>query len=167
MFLGQGFQHLFVALSAADLLSAPTIKSRFVSIDSGHSYSPACKRCTNESSNCCKGSLVGRSGTEGTHSQKLSGQHGARLSKEFLNREGATCCSGCLRGQDLKYTLHWQIAVSFAESSLSRCFAIKTVVQSMSMRSIRACVMACVVAAALNVASQTAKISDPALVTPG
>jgi len=58
MFLGQGFQHLFVALSAADLLSAPTIKSRFVSIDSGHSYSPACKRCTNESSNCCKASLV-------------------------------------------------------------------------------------------------------------
>jgi|SRR5580704_942473 hypothetical protein len=29
-----------------------------------------------------------------------------RLSGEFLNREGATCWSGCLRGQDLQYTLH-------------------------------------------------------------
>jgi hypothetical protein len=36
VFLSQGFQHLFVALAAADLLPAPPVESGFVAIDSGH-----------------------------------------------------------------------------------------------------------------------------------
>jgi hypothetical protein len=36
VFLSQGLQHLFVALTAADLLPAPPVKSSFVAVDSGH-----------------------------------------------------------------------------------------------------------------------------------
>jgi hypothetical protein len=34
--LGQGFQHFFVALAAADLLPAPPVESSFIAVDSGH-----------------------------------------------------------------------------------------------------------------------------------
>jgi hypothetical protein len=37
MLLCQGFQHFLVADSPADLLPAAPVKSRFVTIDSGHS----------------------------------------------------------------------------------------------------------------------------------
>jgi hypothetical protein len=36
VFLSQSLQHLFVALTAADLLPAPPVKSSFVAVDSGH-----------------------------------------------------------------------------------------------------------------------------------
>jgi hypothetical protein len=39
--LGQGLQHFFVALAAADLLPSPPVESGFVTVDSGHSQSPA------------------------------------------------------------------------------------------------------------------------------
>ena len=106
MFLGQGFQHFFVALSTADLLSATTIKSGFVSIDSRHSDSPACKRFTTNRPTAEKAPWLVGAGQKKLTPGNFQVQHGARLSQEFLNREGATCCSGCLRGQDLKYTLH-------------------------------------------------------------
>jgi hypothetical protein len=35
---GQGFQHLLVALAAADLLPAPAVESRLVAVDSGHVF---------------------------------------------------------------------------------------------------------------------------------
>ena len=40
-------------------------------------------------------------------------RHVTRLSENLLNREGATRCSGCLRGQDLQYTPHSSILLKF------------------------------------------------------
>jgi hypothetical protein len=42
VFLSQGLQHFLIALTAADLLPAPPVKSGFVAIDSGHVYLLLC-----------------------------------------------------------------------------------------------------------------------------
>jgi hypothetical protein len=140
----QGLQHFFIALTAADLLPAPPVKSRFVAVDSRHLrlliFVPATASRRFEilpHQDCAVPSITKVSvhkvydghGPANTHERASCAQSrylGFEKLSEFPRFDTSLAFQGisqsrrrnvllgCLRGQDLYYTLYAQAKIMLA-----------------------------------------------------
>ena len=137
MFFRQGFQHFLIADPPAYLLPAPPVESRFVAVDSGH-FILSCPRADSRKDLAALRlmSRVGALSRRGTVDGELRAHHqmghpanslggwclgfervtswdsintSLAFQRMFSIAKAQRAVLGCLRGQELQYTLHSQI----------------------------------------------------------